>query len=609
MIHLFKSKSIGKSSFPSQRNRPTSSMKKNNSLFQRKNGANLIQNRRYSSGKSSPLTQEEKEILNGPREGDEYDVVIVGGGPSGLSASIRLKQMAKESNVELRVCVVEKGAEVGSHILSGAVIEPRALNELIPEWKDKGAPLNTPVTEDRLFWLTKNQSLRLPAPPYMQNHGNYIISLANFCRWLGQEAESLGVDVFAGIAASEALFSEDGNTMVGIATGDVGIGKDGKPTSNFSRGMELKAKVTLIGEGCRGSMAKQLMKKYNLREGADPQVYGLGMKELWELDPSKHSQGQVTHTVGWPVTSDVWGGSFIYHMENNLASIGYVVGLDYTNPYLTPYKEFQRFKHHPLVSKMLQGGKCISYGARAINEGGLQSVPKLIFPGGALIGCSAGFLNVPKIKGIHNAMKSGMIAAEESFKALEKSKDPVFLTSYPETLKKSWVWEDLHKVRNVQPAFQYGAYAGFAYGAIDTYLFRGNAPWTFHHSKPDNERLKLAKDSTKIEYPKPDGVISFDLLSNLSRSGTNHNEDQPAHLKLTDPSIAINHNLPKYDSPETRYCPAGVYEIVNADSGNPRLQINAQNCLHCKTCDIKDPLQNINYTVPEGGGGPAYGTM
>eukprot|EP01132_Coremiostelium_polycephalum_P002059 gene2059-2539_t len=555
-----------------------------------------------------------------PRESDQFDVVIVGAGPSGLSAAIRLKQLSQQSGKDLRVCVVEKGAEVGSHILSGAVIQPTALNELIPDWKEKGAPLNTPVDNDKFYILTENSSFRLPTPRLMHNEGNYIISLGNLVKWLGTQAEELGVEIYPGFAASEVLYNEDGSVK-GIATSDMGIGKDGIPTSHFTRGMELHAKVTLLAEGCRGSLTKTLFSKFNLNSDCEPQTYGLGIKEIWKLKPEKHKLGQVIHTLGYPlqfgsVTGEqVTGGAFIYHLEDNQCSIGFVVCLDYSNPYLNPYQEFQRFKLHPLVKDMLEGAECIQYGARTINEGGLQSIPKLIFPGGALIGCSAGFVNVPKIKGTHNAMKSGMLAAESAFEVLnakeEEDYKPVVMESYPENLKKSWVWDDLNEVRNIRPALHWGFIPGMIYGALEMYLFRGKMPWTLKHGKADNERLKPAKECKKIDYKKPDGVFTFDLMTSVSRSGTNHEENQPAHLKLRNKSVAETVNRDVYDGPEGRFCPAGVYEWIESDQDptKKKLVINAQNCLHCKTCDIKDPTQNIDYTVPEGGGGPSYSNM
>ncbi|MCX7354087.1 MAG: electron transfer flavoprotein-ubiquinone oxidoreductase [Alphaproteobacteria bacterium] len=541
------------------------------------------------------------------REAMEFDVVIVGAGPSGLASAIRLKQLAAEAGAELSVCVLEKGSEVGAHILSGAVLEPRALNELIPDWKEKGAPLNTPAKEDRFLFLTKTRAIRLPTPPQMHNEGNYIVSLGNVCRWLGQQAEAAGVEIYPGFAAAEVLYDEQGR-VAGVATGDMGIGKDGQPTGNHQPGMELRARYTIFAEGCRGSLTKTLFERFNLREGADPQTFGLGIKELWEVDPSKHHQGRIIHTLGWPLDTSTYGGSFLYHLENNQVAVGFVVGLDYENPFLSPFEEFQRFKNHPAIRPIFEGGRRISYGARALNEGGFQSIPKLVFPGGVLIGCTAGFLNVPKIKGSHNAMKSGMLAAEAVFKAATGGEDAA-LDTYPESIKTSWIWDELYRVRNVRPAFHKGMWAGLIYSALDTYLFRGKAPWTFHH-KPDNKSLKKAKDAKPIAYPKPDGVVSFDRLSSVFLSNTNHEENQPAHLKLRDPSVAIRVNLAEYDAPEQRYCPAGVYEIVRDAGGeNPRLQINAQNCVHCKTCDIKDPTQNIDWCTPEGGGGPNYPNM
>jgi len=538
--------------------------------------------------------------MNAAREGMEYDVVIVGAGPSGLSAAIKLKQLAAAKNQEISVCVVEKGAEVGAHILSGNVFEPRALDELIPDWADHGV-LTNPAKDDT-FWYTTSPtgSIRLPTPPAMQNHGNFIISLSDFCRYLGTQAENLGVEIYCGFAASEVLYDDKGQVR-GIATNDVGVGRDGKPKDTYTRGIELLAKQTVFAEGCRGSLTKTLFDRFKLRENCEPQTFGLGVKEVWEVLPENHKQGNIQHTLGWPGDMTTWAGSFLYHMENNLVAVGYVVGLDYENPYLSPYQEFQRLKHHPLFANVLKGGQCVSYGARALNEGGIQSIPKLSFPGGVLVGCTAGFLNVPKVKGTHTAMKSAIVAAEAIFDTL--AADKAEAVDYEPALKESWVYEELHKVRNIRPAFsKFGGIPGFmAYSGLDTYILQGNAPWTFSHHKPDHECLKPAKECEKIEYPKPDGVLSFDLLSNLARSGTNHVADQPIHLTLKSDKPPTETNLPVYDGPEGRYCPARVYEYVEG-----KLVINAQNCLHCKTCDIKDPTQNINWTVPEGGGGPAY---
>ena len=542
------------------------------------------------------------------RESMEFDVVIVGGGPAGLAAAIRLRQLGAEQGREISVCVLEKGSEVGAHILSGAVVEPRALNELIPDWKEKGAPLNTPAVEDRFLFLTHSNAIRLPTPPQMNNHGNYIASLGNLCRWLGEQAEAAGVDVFPGFAAAEVLFDENG-AVRGVATGDMGIGKDGEKTGNYQPGMELLARQTLFAEGCRGHLSKQLMEHYGLREGVDPQTYGIGIKELWEIDPELHKPGLIVHTTGWPMDTSTYGGSFLYHLEGNQVAVGFVVGLDYENPYLSPFHEFQRFKTHPEIAKFFKGGKRIAYGARAINEGGFQAIPKLTFPGGALIGCSAGFVNVPKIKGSHTAMKTGMLAAEAVFDWLgQENPASGEVTAYREKLEASWVWEELYKVRNIRPSFHKGFWAGLLYSAVDTILLRGRAPWTFHH-KADHSALKTKDQCKPIDYPKPDGVLTFDRNSSVFLSNTNHEENQPAHLTLKDPSVPIRINLDKYDAPEQRYCPAGVYEIVGQDEGDPRLQINAQNCVHCKTCDIKDPTQNIVWVTPEGGGGPNYPNM
>ncbi|MBL8836495.1 MAG: electron transfer flavoprotein-ubiquinone oxidoreductase, partial [Alphaproteobacteria bacterium] len=522
------------------------------------------------------------------RDSMEFDVVIVGAGPSGLSAAIRLKQLAAEHGREIAVCVVEKGSEVGAHIMSGAVLEPRALDELIPRWKERGAPLNTPVESDRFLLLTEVNSIRMPTPPQMRNHGNYIISLGNLCRWLAQQAEALGVEIYPGFAAAEVLYDEAG-AVVGVATGDMGIGKDGQPGARFQPGVELRARQTLFAEGCRGSLTKTLFDRFALRNGVDPQTFGIGIKELWEIPEAQHRPGTVVHTIGWPLDWKTYGGSFLYHLENRQVAVGYVVGLDYANPYLSPFEEFQRFKTHPDVRPTFEGGRRIAYGARAINEGGFQSIPKLTFPGGALIGCTAGFLNVPKIKGTHTAMKSGMVAAEAVFDALGEAEGPVEAADYRARLEASWVWDELYRVRNLRPGFRWGLLPGLAHAAIDTYVLRGRAPWTLRHHA-DNATLKHKNKAKKIAYPKPDGVVSFDRLSSVFLSNTNHEEDQPSHLKLKDPRIAIDTNLALYDAPEQRYCPAGVYEIVRAaDGGDPRLQINAQNCVHCKTCDIKDP--------------------
>ncbi len=540
------------------------------------------------------------------RETMEFDVLIVGGGPAGLAAAIRLKQL----NAELNVCLIEKGAEIGAHILSGAIMDPRALNELIPDWQAQGAPLDTPVSEDRVIFLTEQGGFQMPnvlLPDCFKNHGNYIISLGNVCRWLGEQAEALGVEIYPGFAGAEVLYNDNGSVK-GVATGDMGVGRDGQPTGAYQQGMELHAKYTLFAEGCRGHLGKQLEKKFDLRNGADPQVYGIGIKEQWEIKPEHHVKGLVIHTAGWPMPADTYGGSFCYHYGENLVSIGYVVGLGYTNPYLSPFEEFQRFKTHSKIRPMLEGGKRLAYGARAISAGGLQALPKLIFPGGALLGDDAGFLNVSRIKGSHAALKSGMMAAESVVEALAAERSHDELTSYPQKFRESWLFEELHKARNFKPWMSKGLYLGTLMAGVDQVVFRGKAPWTLGLTA-DHGKLKKAAECTPIDYPKPDGVITFDRLSSVFLSNTNHEENQPCHLTLKDASAPIKTNLALYDAPEQRYCPAGVYESLKDDAGNPRLQINAQNCLHCKTCDIKDPTQNINWVVPQGGEGPVYPGM
>jgi electron-transferring-flavoprotein dehydrogenase len=542
----------------------------------------------------------------------EYDVVVVGAGPAGLAAAIRLKQLAAEHKHEVRVCVLEKGSEVGAHILSGAVMDPRALNELIPDWKQLSAPLNAPVSEDRFVFLTAGGAWQVPGsvlPACFRNHGNYVVSLGNVCRWLAQQAEGLGVEIFPGFAAAQVLFAGDGSVH-GVATGDMGIGRDGKPTANHQPGMELLARYVFFAEGCRGHLGRQLEARFSLRARADPQVYGIGLKELWEIRPEKHKQGLVIHTAGWPLANDTYGGSFFYHLENNQAAIGFVVGLGYSNPYLNPYEEFQRYKTHPAIRPFLEGGKRVAYGARAIAAGGLQSLPKLVFPGGCLIGDDAGFLNASRIKGSHAAMKSGMLAAEAAFAALKAGRSHVELAAYPEAFRASWLHDELHRARNFKPWMSKGLLTGTLMVGVDQVVFGGRAPWTLHHLHADHETLKSRVEAQPIDYPKPDGVVTFDRMSSVFVSNTNHEENQPPHLTLRDATIPIKLNLEKYDAPEQRYCPAGVYEIVrDAEGNNPRLQINAQNCVHCKTCDIKDPTQNIVWVAPEGGGGPNYPNM
>lgn len=563
------------------------------------------------------MNDDAEQMDTTPRESMEFDVVIVGAGPSGLSAAIRLMQLSQENEHELTVCVVEKGSEVGAHILSGAVVDPIALNELIPDWKEKGAPMGVPVTDNQHWVLSESGKSSLPhflMPPLMSNTGCNTLSLGNLVRWLAEQAEAMGVEVYPGFAAAEVLFNEDG-AVKGIATGDMGRGKDGKPGPNFEPGMELHAKYTFFAEGCRGHLSKTLLEKFNLTEGRQPQTYGIGIKELWDVPAEKHKEGTVIHTQGWPLT-DCAGGGFIYHQENNQIAIGFVVTLDYENPYLSPYEEMQRFKTHPSIKPMLEGGRRVAYGARAINEGGLQSVPKLAFPGGCLTGCAAGFVNVPRIKGSHNAMKTSMLAAESAFNAIKDGRSHDELGDYEPAFRDSWVYKDLHKVRNARPALtKFGIKLGTIYAGFDMWMNQLGLgfllPWTFGHHT-DHDQIKPAKDMPKINYPKPDGEITFDKLTSVSFSNTNHEEDQPVHLTLKDASVPVATNYAVYDGPEARFCPAGVYEYVaDEDKGGDamRLQINAQNCVHCKTCDIKDPSQNITWTTPQGGDGPNYPNM
>ncbi|MCL6678061.1 electron transfer flavoprotein-ubiquinone oxidoreductase [Sphingomonas sp. RG327] len=545
------------------------------------------------------------------RESMQYDVVIVGGGPAGLSAAIRLKQLATNAGREIAVCVLEKGSEIGAHILSGAVVDPKALTELIPDWKEKAAPLTVPVTKNLHWVLTKRGKWSLPQflmPPFMHNHGTFTLSLGNLCRWLAGQAEELGVEIFPGFAAAEILFNEDGSVK-GVATGDMGVARDGTHRPDYQPGIELHARYTFFAEGARGHLTKELTRIFGLRGESGPQVYGLGVKELWDVPPEKHKPGRVIHTQGWPL-EDAWGGGFLYHQENNQVALGFIVSLDYSNPYISPFEELQRWKTHPAIRAEIEGGRRVSYGARAINEGGYQAIPKLVFPGGALIGCSAGFVNVPRIKGSHTAMKSAMIAAEAAFEAIASDGSDHVLEAYPKALHDSWVAKELKIVRNAQPAVaHWGGLAGTLYAGIDMWLnyLRVGVPWTLKH-RPDHSSLRRKDAAVPIAYPKPDGVLTFDRLSSVFISNTNHEENQPVHLTLKDADIPVTVNLAEYDGPEQRYCPAGVYEFVE-EGGRPRLQINAQNCVHCKTCDIKDPTQNINWVVPEGGGGPNYPNM
>ncbi len=565
------------------------------------------------------MTHEEILKAHGPREAMEYDVVIVGGGPGGLSTAIRLKQLAAQNGTEVSVVVLEKGSEPGAHILSGAIMDPRAITELFPNWKELGAPLNQPVTDDAMIFLGEKSALRTPnflLPDCFQNHGNYIVSLGNVTRWLGQQAEALGVEIFPGFTAAEVLYDDKGSVK-GVATGNMGISKEGEPTADFQLGMELHGKYTIFAEGARGHLGKQLIAQFKLDAGKDPQSYGLGIKEVWEIDPARHTPGFVMHTAGWPMDNSTYGGAFLYHMEDNKVALGFITGLDYANPYLSPFEEFQRWKLHPNIrwyiegdaSKGIKPGKRLGYGARAITAGGMMSLPKTVFPGGALVGCDAGYLNVSRIKGSHAAIKTGMLAADAAYDALQAGRAGDELSAYPAAFEKSWLFDELHKSRNFKTWFKKGLLTATVMNGVEQFLMRGHIPWTLHRDKPDHAYLKPARECQEIKYPKPDGKITFDRLSSVFISNTNHAENQPAHLTLKDDRVPVNINLITYAGPESRYCPAGVYEYVKTDAGQDRLQINAQNCVHCKTCDIKDPTQNIVWVTPEGGGGPNYAGM